>query len=138
MKRILALIVLTIPGCAVWDQDVFSPTPEAVPRVETTGAPVLPVIDPRTPLVTIDYTRANPDYAEVLRLAVRQAEARRRNVRYDVILVIKDAAEATAVQERATQVMRTIMAERVPAGRIHLGLRAEPAMPGSQVRVYVR
>jgi hypothetical protein len=35
-------------------------------------------------------------------------------------------------------VMRAIMRERVPATRIHLGVRTDPALAASQVRVYVR
>ena len=43
-----------------------------------------------------------------------------------------------AGQTRATGVMRAIMRDRVPASRIHLGLRADPSLASSQVRVYVR
>ena len=34
--------------------------------------------------------------------------------------------------------MRAIMRDRVPATRIHLGLRTDPTLAASQVRVYVR
>ena len=52
--------------------------------------------------------------------------------------VLPDMADATAGQERATGVMRAMMRDRVPADRIHLGLRTDPALTATQVRVYVR
>ena len=45
---------------------------------------------------------------------------------------VADAAQASAVE-----VMRSIVAQGVPASRIHLGLRTEPAIATRQVRVYV-
>ena len=41
-------------------------------------------------------------------------------------------------QRDAATVMRSIMLAGVPAARIHLGLRADPALAGREVRVYVR
>ena len=69
---------------------------------------------------------------------MRAAENRDPNVQYDVIAVMKDMSEATEGQERAAGVMRAIMRDRVPASRIHLGLRSDPGLAASQVRVYVR
>jgi hypothetical protein len=88
--------------------------------------------------VTIDYTVASPDYGELLHDAVRAAESRDADVQYDVVSVLKDTDEAHMGQERAIGVMRAIMRDRVPASRIHLGLRTDPALASSQVRVYVR
>jgi hypothetical protein len=128
--------LLMFGGCTLIDQRTFAPSPEA--KAQTPPAlPTVPV-DPRTPLVTIDYTVAAPDYAELLHYAVRAAEARDADVQYDVISVLKDPAEAAAGQDRATGVMRAIMRDRVPADRIHLALRTDPALAASQVRVYVR
>ena len=59
-------------------------------------------------------------------------------MQYDVVAVVKDTAEAAAGQEHAIGVMRAIMRDRVPATRIHLGVRTDPALAASQVRVYVR
>ncbi len=96
------------------------------------------VLDSRTPLVTIDYTVPSPDYGELLHDAVRAAESRNGDVQYDVISMMKDTDEIRVGQERATGVMRAIMRDRVPASRIHLGLRTDPSLDASQVRVYVR
>jgi hypothetical protein len=137
MTRFVPVVValLSFTGCKLVDQRTFAPSPEAKAQ------PVPPaqvVIDTRTPLVTIDYTVASPDYTELLHYAVRAAENRDPGVQYDVVAVLRDTFESTAGQERATGVMRAIMRDGVPATRIHLGLRTDPALTASQVRVYVR
>ncbi len=130
------LAMLSFSGCKLIDQRTFAPSPEA----KAQPAPAVPAvaIDPRAPLLTIDYTVSSPDYAELLHYAVRAAENRDPNVQYDVIAVMKDMSEAAEGQERAAGVMRAIMRDRVPASRIHLGLRSDPGLAASQVRVYVR
>jgi hypothetical protein len=128
--------LLSFTGCKLIDQRTFAPSPEA--KAQPTSPPTPVVIDARTPLVTIDYTVPSPDYAELLHYAVRAAETRYADVQYDVVSVLTDTSDATAGQERATGVMRAIMRDRVPATRIHLGLRSDPTLAASQVRVYVR
>ena len=133
MPVVLALLSFT--GCTLIDQKTFAPSPEAKAQ---TAPPRGVVLDVRTPLVTIDYTIPSPDYAELLHYAVRAAENRDANVQYDVVSILTDTSEAATGQERASGVMRAIMRDRVPATRIHLGLRADPTLTASQVRVYVR
>ena len=130
------LALLSFTGCTLIDQRTFAPSPEAKAQPAPHPAPV--IIDTRIPLVTIDYTDPDPDYAQLLHAAVRAAESRDADVQYDVVSVLKDTAEASTGQERAKGVMRAIMRDRVPASRIHLGLRTDPALAASQVRVYVR
>jgi hypothetical protein len=133
MPVVLALLSFT--GCTLIDQTTFAPSPEA----KAQPAPPPPVVlDARTPLVTIDYTIASPDYAELLHYAVRAAETRNADVQYDVVSVMKDTSDLATGQRRATGVMRAIMRDQVPATRIHLAVRADPALAASQVRVYVR
>jgi hypothetical protein len=132
----VVVALLSFTGCTLIDQKTFAPAPEAKAQPAPAPAPV--VLDTRTPLVTIDYTIASPDYGELLHDAVRAAEARDADVQYDVVSVVKDTAEARDGQERAIGVMRAIMRDRVPETRIHLGLRTDPALAASQVRVYVR
>ena len=74
----------------------------------------------------------------MLNYAVRAADLRDRNVQYDVIAVLPNAATAAQGQHDATDVMRSIMLTGVSPARIHLGLRADPALAGPEVRVYVR
>jgi glucose/arabinose dehydrogenase len=130
------LALLTFTGCTLIDQRTFAPSPEA--KAQTPAEQPKVPVDPRTALVTIDYTVASPDYAELLHYAVHAAEARDADVQYDVISVLKDTSDVAAGQERATGVMRAIMRDQVPAERIHLALRTDPSLTANQVRVYVR
>src|SRR3984885_2705564 len=101
MPVVLALLSFT--GCTLIDQRTFAPSPEA----KAQSAPPPPVVlDRRTPLVTIDYTIASPDYAELLHYAVRAAENRYGDVQYDVVSVMKDTSDIGEGQTRATGVMR--------------------------------
>ncbi len=139
MTRIAAAagLALLLSGCALIDQTTFAPAPE--PQPEAIAPPPPPVrVDPRDPLVTIDFTEPNPPYREPLHTAVRAAEARDRRIQYDVIAVVPNLSAVTTGQERASEVMRAIIRNGVPASRVHLGLRADPSLQQPQVRVYVR
>jgi hypothetical protein len=132
------LCCLLLAGCALVDQKTFAPAPEAKAQT-TVAAPAAPVkLDARLPLVTVDFSGAPPQYEELLRYAVRAAEMRDRDVQYDVVAMLPDPAAAGPGQHDAATVMRSIMLAGVPAARIHLGLRADPTLPGREVRVYVR
>jgi hypothetical protein len=137
VTRILPVVLalLSFTGCTLIDRRTFAPSPEAKAQPAPAKAVVL---DTRTPLVTIDYTVPSPDYGELLHAAVRAAESRDADVQYDVVAVMKDTADASTGQERATGVMRAIMRDRVPDSRIHLALRTDPTLAANQVRVYVR
>jgi hypothetical protein len=132
----LLLALLAFTGCTLIDRRTFAPTPEA--KAQPVPAPSAASIDPRTPLVTIEYSVPSPDYGELLNAAVRAAEARDAEVQYDVIAVMQDTTDAATGMQRATEVMRAIMRNRVPESRIHLGVRTDPALHATQVRVYVR
>ena len=69
---------------------------------------------------------------------VRSVNKLAQGWQYDVVSVMKDTSDLATGQSRATGVMRAIMRERVPATRIHLGVRTDPTLAASQVRVYVR
>ena len=124
---------LLLAGCELIDQTTFAPSPEA-----SAAKPVTPKADPRTPLVTIGYATPNPNYQDVLRFAVREAETRAPGVQYDVVAILPSGADAAAAQQRVAEVMRGIMAQDVPASRIHLGLRTAQAGAEQEVRIYVR
>jgi glucose/arabinose dehydrogenase len=127
----LAGIVLA--GCKLIDQKTFEPSPEAPP----TAAPAVPKSDPRVALLTIGYDTPNPNYQDVLRYAVHQAETRAPGVQYDVIAMMPAGGDVAQAQSSAAEVMRTIMAQGVAASRIQLGLRTEPAGLTREVRVFV-
>jgi hypothetical protein len=131
------LACLLLAGCALVDQRTFAPAPEA--KAQAVAQPAPPVrVDPRAPLVTVDFSGPPPQYEELLRYAVRAAEMRDRDVQYDVVAMLPNASDAAQGQRDAAQVMRSIMLAGVPAGRIHLGLRADPTVSGREIRVYVR
>jgi hypothetical protein len=130
------MAMLSFTGCALIDQRTFAPAPEA--KAQPAPPPVPVVIDKRTPLLTIDYTIPSPDYAELLHYAVAAAEKRNTEVQFDVVALTSDTADVATAQGRAIGVMKAIMRERIPADRIHLGLRADPVLKADQVRVYVR
>jgi hypothetical protein len=134
----LVLLALGLAGCHLIDQKTFAPSPEAGASATPTPPAPPPRVDPRTPLVVIDFSNPHPEYRELLGLAVRAAEDRDRAVQFDVLSVAKTIDAASAGQDHAVEVMRAILAERVGANRVHLGLRADPAVTSSQVRVYVR
>lgn len=142
MTRIapILLAALVATGCTLIDQKTFAPSPEAKAQpAPPPAAPPAPVqVDPRRPLVTIDYAGADPDFSEFLHYAVRAAENRNANVQYDVVGLSPDGDGAVQAQDRAVRVMMAIMRDRVPAARIHLGMRTDPSLAMGQVRVYVR
>jgi hypothetical protein len=126
---------IALAGCKLIDQTTFAPTPEAKPTAPAAAA--APNSDPRIALLTIGYTTPNPDYQDVLRYAVREAEARAPGVQYDVIAMLPAGGDTAEAQASAAEVMRAIMAQGVAASRIQLGLRTQPAGATRQVRVYV-
>ena len=128
----LALSGCSLGGCSLVDQTTFAPSPE-----EKAAAPAQPS-DPRTPLLSIGYDTPEPHYQDMLQYAVRAAEARAPGVQYDVYAMLPAGGDAAQAQGSAVEVMHAILAQGVPASRVHLGLRTEPAGAARQVRVYVR
>ena len=126
---------IALAGCKLIDQTTFAPTPEAKPTAPTGAA--APNSDPRVALLTIGYATPNPDYKDVLRYAVREAETRAPGVQYDVIAMLPAGGDTAEAQASAAEVMRAIMDQGVAASRIQLGLRTQPAGAARQVRVYV-
>jgi hypothetical protein len=132
----LAIALLCVTGCALIDQTTFAPAPEA--KAQPPAAPSAAAIDPRTPLVMIDYSIGAPNYDELLQDAVLAARSRYPDVQFDVVSVMQDTSDVQTGQDRAFGVMRAIMRDRVPADRIHLGLRTDPTAKAGRVLVYVR
>jgi hypothetical protein len=134
MKPVWLLLAgVALAGCKLVDQTTFAHSPE-----ETATAATPPQADPRAALLTIGYTTPNPNYHDVLRYAVHTAETRAPGVQYDVIAMLPTGSDAAGAQHNAVDVMRAIMAEGVPASRVHLGLRTDAASTTREVRVYVR
>ena len=130
----LLLAALALVGCKLVDQETFAPSPEEVAAAQ--AAP--PRVDTRTALLTIGYATPNPNYEDVLRYAVRTAASRAPGVQYDVIAMLPAGTDMALAQGNAVEVMGGILAQGVPASRVHLGLRTEHASLTREVRVYVR
>jgi hypothetical protein len=124
---------LALSACHLLDQTDFRPKPPPKPV-----PPPVPSPETRAALVTIEYTKANPDYHTALAAAVHAVETRRPNSLYDVVAVVADASGAAAGQARAAELMTAIEAEGVIPARIQLGLMLEPGRKIPQVRVYLR
>jgi hypothetical protein len=129
----LLAAALALAGCKLVDQTTFAPSPEA-----KAAKPAGPKADTRTALITIDYAEPSPNYQDLLRYAVREAETRVPGVEYDVSATLPAGSDAAVAQRRAMDVMRDITAQGVPDSRVHLGLSAESAGSPQEVRVYVR
>jgi hypothetical protein len=129
----LFLLSLALTGCHLLDQTDFEPRrpPPPVP-------PPIPDTEARPALLTIEYTKANPDYATTLATAVHAVETRRPGSLYDVVAVVADAAGAEAGRARAAEVMTAIEAAGVIPASVQLGLLVEPGRKPPQVRVYLR
>ena len=133
LLRLTVPLLLALSGCHLLDQTDFAPA-----RVVKPPPPPVPDPETRAALVTIDYAKANPDYAAALTGAVRAVEARRPNALYDVVAVVGDMGGASAGENRAADVMTAIEAQGVIPARIQLGVKIEPGRKVPQVRVYLR
>ena len=129
----LIVAILALTGCHLIDQTDFrNPPPSAK------APPPVPNPDPRPALVTIDFAKADPDYAAALAGAIRLVEQRRPGTLYDVVSVVGLPADAEVGRDRAADVMTGIEAQGVSPARIQLGQRIEPGRKTQQVRVYLR
>lgn len=135
MTRLLPLLAgLALSACTLIDQRTFAPSPEAEPIPSAPAAPIR--ADTRTPLITIDYATPNPNYRDLLRLAVRAAESRNPAVQFDVVGAVQELRSSAPPE--TLEVMRAIIANGVPAARVHLGISTDSSLSAIQVRVYVR
>jgi hypothetical protein len=124
---------ITLAGCHLLDQTDFEPK-----RPPPPAAPPIPDTENRPALITIEYTKANPDYATTVTITVHAVETKRPGSLYDVVAVVADAAGAEAGRARAAEVMTAIETAGVIPARVQLGLKVEPGRKIPQVRVYLR
>ena len=136
--RVFVLVTLSAAGLGLTgchhllDQTDFKPKPP--PAVVRT----IPDPETRKPLVTIEYTKANPDFRTALADVIRTVEARRPGTLYDIVAFAGGAGEALQARMRAADVMTAVEADGVIPTRIALGLTIEPGRKVQQVRVYLR
>ena len=133
LPRLAVPLLLALAGCHLLDQTDFEPKLASKPP-----PPPVPSLETRAALVTIDYSKADPDYRAALATVIQTVETKRPGVLYDVVAVVPDAAGAAAGQARAAEVMTAIEADGVIAPRIQLGVTLDPGRKIPQVRVYLR
>ncbi len=98
---------------------------------------------PALPLITVRFDA--PLDTDAIAGAVQLAIARRPGAMFDVVApiptgasrAVQDAAVRQA-QADAEQVATAMAAAGADRARIQLGLRADPGVPGREVRVFVR
>lgn len=149
-SRVIAALaglgLFALAGCKLVDQTTFAPAPAAAALARRSAHTVPSAkIDARTPLLTIGPDTPVSGYRSLLSFAVRAAEQRDRNVRFDVTAVAPahlapapQTAETDAAEAQATQVMRAIVQAGVPPDRILLRVVLDPAATRHAVQVYVR
>ncbi|MSP30109.1 MAG: hypothetical protein EXR09_06585 [Acetobacteraceae bacterium] len=132
---IVPLLLVALTGCKLIDQTFFNPDPEPSPAAI---APTIAVpAAPSTALLSIGYQTPNPAFEGPLAVAVRAAEQRRPGGHYAVIGV-STVADAMQTGRDAATIMAEMMRLGVPAARIHLGARIDPAQTVRKVGIHLR
>ena len=136
LLRVLPLAVL-LGGCTLIDQRTFNPDAGTPPVVA--AAPAAPAAAPAGPpaLLTVRFDRPVAIEGPV-RQAVALARARKPDAAFDVVSVVPDAGAVEAGGAEAARVARLITAQGVPAARVTLQVRLDPAAVARDVRVFVR
>lgn len=139
---LLAPLLMALGGCTLIDQRTFAPEPD-MPAPSLIAGAAMP--ETRVPLVTIRYETASPAYEGPLNAAVKAAESQRPNLEYDVVAVIPrvrtpdgQAAQISAGQTDAAEVMRAIVSTGIQDNRVRLFARIDPNADTREVRIYVR
>ncbi len=139
IRSALLLCAALLAGCTLIDQRTFNPRAGLPPLPKAGGGPAGNVA-----LVTIDLSKANPDYAAALHQAVGEAVGRKPNVEFEVISVVPatgtpaaQVAAATGITGDAREIARAINQDGVDDSRIHLTARADPGVSTRQVQIFV-
>jgi len=142
LRLILARVLLALPllagGCRLVDQRTFQRAP-AAPAASELQRQALLVL----PLVTIRFDQRDIDWQGPLQEAVLNAQARKPDVAFDVIVPIplgesreaQDRAQ-TQGQQDAILVANALLRNGVSADRVRLGFRGDPGRPPREVLVY--
>jgi hypothetical protein len=137
----LLLLALALPGCKLIDQRTFRPDP-VLPDTTNLASAIAP--ERRIPLVTIRYDTPDPDYGTTVGQAVRAVEAAKPETSYDIVAAVPQRLDQSAQAEEtatgnddAAGVMRALMEDGIPAARLHLALRVDPALSVREVRIYL-
>jgi hypothetical protein len=127
---------LLVAGCTLIDQRTFRSAASPGPADTATPAPALPLLTVH--VGTESDTDAIPG-------AVQLAMARNPGTVFEVVapipISVPRATQEAAVRQAqgdAEQVATAIAAAGAARDHIQLGLRADPGVPGREVRIYAR
>ena len=134
----LAAILLLGAGCTLVDQRTFNAHAGTRPKPPATGP------GPAPALVTVDFSKPNPQYAAALDQAVAEAVSRKPDVQFDVVTVVpgtgtpaQQVTAATGLTADAREIARAINRDGVDDDRIHLEARSDGSVTTRQVQVFV-
>lgn len=131
-RLVLGGVCLT--GCTLIDERTFNPAAEQRPTFPSPPSQTADAPEPGPrPLLTIRPPVQSDAVRGDIANAVKAARAVKRDVNFDVVTVMP----AGVVGDDAAEIARLIVAQGVPASRVHLAARPEPSA-ARQVRVYVR
>lgn len=141
---LLLWLPLVLAGCDLIDQRTFesktvAPPPSALQALAAGNQ------RPSLPLVTIPLGDLDGSWSPILVAAERQAVARKPDVQFDVVTLRPtdpalegDPAIAKSLDSAAQAVAGVLLADEVPAERVHLGVRGDAGRPPPEVLVFVR
>jgi hypothetical protein len=149
---LLALAALALASCG-YPESVFRPqakanvdesgfpppaSPAEVAAATGAAAPVLrppPSADKRTPFIVIHFETAQPDYAQDLYEALKNALAKKPSAQFDLVAVSRDP---DAAERSMTDVMHTMTELGMPGERLTLSAVAAADDTTDEVWIYVR
>lgn len=136
--RLPALTALLLGGCTLIDQRTFNPEAGQPPVIAAAPAAAPAPAGPPA-LLTVRFDQPAP-IEDSVRQAVALARARKPDVAFDVVSVVSAADDAAvrAGSAEAARVARLIIAQGVPAARVSLQARLDPAAAAREVRVFIR
>ena len=144
MRHVVILVSLALAGCKLIDQRTFEAKPVPPPQ-SALQALAAGNQRPNLPLVTIPLGDLDGSWSPILVAAERQAVARKPDVQFDVVTLRPtdpaleaDPAVAKSLDSAAQAVAGVLLADEVPAERVHLGVRGDAGRPPPEVLVFVR
>lgn len=134
----LLMVLLLGAGCTLLDQRTFNPQAGKRPALPATGP------GPAPSLLTVDYSKSDPQYLAALHQAVADAVAVKADVQFDVVTVVpgsgtpaQQVAAATGLTASAREIARAINQDGIDDDRIHLEARSDATAATRQVQVFV-
>ena len=140
LRPFACLLLAALCGCTLIDQRTFNPKAGLPPVIQAPPGPPA-----QLPLLTIDFSKPNPDYAEALRQAVDAAVARKPDVAFEVATVVPNTgtpadqvSAAETLTPDAREIARAVAEDGVAEDRIQLTARSVPGVTTRQIQVFVR